>query len=230
MNKLKEFKLNRKKRLRAKRIKKLKSKIAPYLKKDFGVELNYKLWTTKGARFLASERNQKANNLYVRTIGYLSAYLIIVNLINIFNIPFIDELSMNQIGFVTTSLSILILIYSQFENAQNYSIKSDKFHQCGLEIGELYSELRMVKTFKNMEDTEKQIKQISDKYDILLKKYDNHLPIDLLLFKTTNSAYFELCTFDIFWIKIKRYFSVELKYHSMIYGPLLFFICYQIFG
>ncbi len=47
---------------RAKRIKRLKKRQPPYLKKDFGVELNYKLWFTKGARFSASERYKKLND------------------------------------------------------------------------------------------------------------------------------------------------------------------------
>lgn len=77
------IRLDLKKRKRAKRIKKIKNCTPPpYLKKDFGVELNFKLWTTKGARFAASDRNKKLNSLSYQTIGYLSVYLIIINLIN----------------------------------------------------------------------------------------------------------------------------------------------------
>ena len=50
------IKLRLKKRKRAMKIAATKSEIPPYLKKDVGAELNYKLWTTKGARFEASSK------------------------------------------------------------------------------------------------------------------------------------------------------------------------------
>ena len=215
---------------RAKRIKKLKRKIAPYLKGDFGIELNYKMWTTKGARFSASRRNQILHNLSSKTIGYLSAYLIIINLINIYNIPFFVKLSDNQLGFATTALSIIILIYSQFESAKNYSIKAEKFHQCSLEIAELYNELRMVKTFENITSLQQEyrIKDISKKYDIILKQHENHLPIDRLDFIKFKPEYFELSKVKIIMIKIEKYFRIQFKYHFLIYGPVISFLIYQL--
>ncbi|GFD92332.1 hypothetical protein KUL156_54030 [Alteromonas sp. KUL156] len=215
---------------RIKRIKRLKKKQPPYLKKDFGVELNYKLWITKGARFSASERNKKLNELSSKTIGYLSAYLIIINLISIYKIKIFEQLTNNELGFWTTALSVLILIYSQFENAKNYSIKSEKFHQCSLEIAELYNQLRMVKTSKllNQKEEEKAIKEISEKYDIILKKHENHSSIDTLDFKTNKPEYFELNKIDIWKIKLEKYFKISLKYHLMIYVPILFFLHKQL--
>lgn len=219
-----------KKNRRMKRIKRLNKKQPPYLKKDFGVELNYKLWFTKGARFSASERNKKLNELSSKTVGYLSAYLIIINLINIYKIPFLEQLPGNELGFWTTALSILILVYSQFENAKNYSIRGEKFHQCSLEIAELYNQLRMVKTSTiiNKQQEENSIKEISKKYDIILKQHENHSDIDSEDFKTHKPDYFELNKFDIWAIKIEKYFRIKFKYHLMIYGPVIFFIAKQL--
>jgi hypothetical protein len=228
MNKFERLIQYWKKIQRTKRIKNLKNKIPPYLKKDFGVELNYKIWITKGARFLASERNKICDNLSSQTVGYLSAYLIIVNLVTIYNIDFLYQLNNNQLGFTTTALSILILIYSQFESAKNHSIKSEKFHQCSLEIGELYNELRMVKTFENIYNREDRIRKISEKYDAILKKHENHSPIDLSSFRITKAKYFGLKWYDVWWINIKKYLWIKLKYHLMIYGPIILFIAFQL--
>ena len=49
-----------------------------YLDKDFSAELNYKFWTTKGARFLASHRLKTINKLSLYSIGFLSTYLIFI--------------------------------------------------------------------------------------------------------------------------------------------------------
>lgn len=226
---LKKIKYYFKKVKRAKRIKKLKKKQAPYLKKDFSVELNYKLWFTKGARFSASHRNHILNSLSSKTVGYLSAYLIIINLINIYDVPFFIKLLDNELGFWTTALSILILVYSQFESAKNYSIKSEKFHKCSLEIAELYNDLRIVKTSVNINkiDEEKRVSEISKKYDIILKQHENHLPIDGAEFRAFKPEYFELNIIDVWKIKIEKYFRVHFKYHLLIYGPVIWFIIYQ---
>ena len=227
---IERIKIYLKKVKRARNIKRLKKKQPPYLKKDFGVELNYKLWFTKGARFSASHRNRVLNRLSSKTVGYLSAYLIIINLINIYNIPFFIKLSDYELGFTTTALSILILLYSQFENAMNYSIKSEKFHQCSLEIAELYNELRIVKTSKFTPEKEQEIKiaEISKKYDIVLKQHENHLPIDSKMFLTTKPDYYELNKLDIFKIKVEKYFRVHFGYHLLIYGPIIYFLYFQI--
>lgn len=228
-----QFILYLKKLKRAKKIteakKVAKSKIPPYLKKDFGVELNYKLWITKGARFKASERNLVSGNLSSQTIVYLSAYLIILNLITIYKIDFLPTLTNDQLGFASTSLSILILLYSQFETAKNHNVRSEKFHQCSLEIAELYNELRMIKTFENVYNPEDKIRKVSEKYDEVLKKYENHQPIDLDVFKLTKPDYFELTFIDIKKIRIKEYFTTRFKYHLMIYGPLISYFFYVIY-
>ena len=190
--------------------------------------MNYKLWITKGARFKASERNNLGDNLSSQTIGYLSAYLIIFNLVNVYDISFLEKFTNDQLGFISTTLSILILLYSQFESAKKHSIKSEKFHQCSLEIAELYNELRMVKTFENIYNREDRIRKISERYDEILKKYENHSPIDLADFRRTKPKYFELNWFGKTWIRIKKFFLVRFKYHLMIYGPILAFIGYQI--
>jgi len=225
-----KIKLYFKKIRRAKRIKRLRKKQPPYLKKDFGVELNYKLWFTKGARFSASERNKKLNDLSSKTVGYLSAYLIIINLVNIYNVPFLEKLSLNELGFWTTALSILILLYSQFESAKNYSIRGEKFHQCSLEIAELYNQLRMVKTSTliNKAQEEESISEISKKYDIILKQHENHSNIDSKEFTTYKPEYFDLNKMEVWTIYIEKYFRVYFKYHLMIYGPIIIFLLYQL--
>lgn len=197
--------------------------IAPYLQKDFGVELNYKLWTTKGARFAASHRNKIQNELSSKTLGYLSAYLTIVSLLTVYKIPF-EPIGENYLNFTITALSILILIFSQFETAKEFSIKSERFHQCSLEIGELYNELRIAKTFPNILDHDRfqWIIEISKKYDKVLQKYENHDSIDFDYFKTFKKQYFKLTRVKFCYIKLKHYFFVRFKYHLFIYGPGLF--------
>lgn len=211
---------------RARNIKQLKNIIPPYLQKTFVEELNYKLWVTKGARFNASNRCKKLAQLSNRTIGYLSAYLIIINMINVYEIPFYTKLPDNYLAFGTTALSILILVFSQFESSKNYQIAAEKYHLCALEISVLYDQLRYLKS-DVAGITQSQISSITDKYENLLRRHENHDPIDFRKFTTTKPKYFELSKIDCYTIRFIYWINTSMKYHLFIYLPIFIFIAFQ---
>lgn len=217
---------------RAKNIRKNKSKIPPYLKNNsFEEELNYKLWSTKGARFTASHRNHTLNKLSSKSIGYLSAYLIIIGIVNLYHIDLLGiKIDDDQVGFISTSFSVLILLFSQLENSQNFSLKSEKYHNCSLDIAELYNRARYSKSFTTNPQTKQyELQKISTEYDIILKKYENHLPIDYLQFQLTKPDYFGLNFIRVNLIRLKYYVKVCLVYHILIFGPILTLIGIWVF-
>ncbi|MGO4905456.1 SLATT domain-containing protein [Flavobacterium sp. W20_MBD1_R3] len=204
-----------------------KNKIPPYLKNNsFEEELNYKLWSTKGARFSASHRNHTLNKLSSKSIGYLSAYLIIIGVVNLYDINLLGvEIFDNQVGFISTAFSVLILLFSQLESSENFALKSERHHSCSLDISELYNRARFTKDFTTNPLTKQgELLQISIEYDRILKKYENHLPIDYMKFQLTKPDYFELSSAKIKWIQFKYYGKVYLVYHILIFGPLLILI------
>lgn len=95
---------------RAKNISRRAKRIPEYLKdNNFEVELNYKLWITKGTRFKASERCEELDARYNRVVGWVSSYLIIFSVLTLCEIPFFT-LPENCGTFISISLSILILV------------------------------------------------------------------------------------------------------------------------
>jgi len=212
--------------MRAKRIRGYRNALPPYLLKEFETELNYKLWSTKGARFAGSHRTETLQRLSGQCVGYLSAYLIIVGLVKVYGLSFwLITLSDAEVNFASVSLSVMILLFSQLESAENFVLKSHRFHDCALDIAELYNQLRYAKTYEN-ENPEKRkiLRDISDKYDKILKRYENHKSIDYECFQLTKSGYFRLSTGSRLWINIKCYFQIRLKYHLLMYGPLILFL------
>ena len=147
---------------------------------NFEVELNYKLWVTKGARFKASERCEELDARYNRIVGWVSSYLIIFSVLNLCKIPFFT-LPDNCSTFISISLSILILVFSQFAYAKNYSVQARNYHECALEIAKLYNSLRSLKV--NPQHSLYEVNKIKDEYEKILDRYNNHLPIDLMMFK-----------------------------------------------
>ena len=91
-----------------------------YLDKDFSAELNFKFWTTKGARFFASHRLKKINKLSLYSIGFLSTYLIILGLLSFFENSIELLFTTKYLPIISISISILILIFSQLEGSNNY--------------------------------------------------------------------------------------------------------------
>lgn len=228
---IKKIILHWKKIQRAKRIKKLRKKIPPYLQKDFEVELNYKLWSTKGARFASSRRYETLHRLSSQTIGYLSSYLIIVGLVNAFKLKFwMFSLEDSQVSFLSMAFSVLILLFSQLESSENFILKSERFHNCALDIAELYNKLRYTKTYESNNPNKNDIlSKIGNEYDKVLKRYENHKQIDYLKFQLLKPDYFEINQFKILRIKIEYYWRVHFKYHLFMYGPLIAFLIINIY-
>ena len=197
-----------------------------YLNKDFSAELNFKFWTTKGARFIASHRLKKINKLSLYSIGFLSTYLIILGLLSFFENSIELLFTTKYLPIISISISILILIFSQLEGSNNYRLKAEKFHDCALEIGNLYNKLRCLKSSSlEKEHINKQSENLSFEYNDILKKYENHKYIDYLMFQTTKKDYFKLKNIDIINIKLRYYFSSQFLYHILITIPPILIYC-----
>lgn len=198
-----------------------------YLDKDFSTELNYKLWTTKGARFSASHRLKKLNKLSSYSIGFLSAYLIILGLLSVIDIKTAVVITSDQYAFISTSLSVIILVFSQLESANDYRLKAEKYHDCALEVSELYNKLRYLKTSNKTKEEVNQVAEgLAHEYSVLLRKYENHESVDFEMFKTTKPEYFKLKKINIIFINLQYYIKTMLLYHFLIIAPpiIIYFI------
>lgn len=195
-----------------------------HLNKTFLEEVAYKLWNTKGIRFVASERLLVKNDLSNKSLGFLSAYLIIYSLFSVYQISGSVILDEKIIAFSTTTLSILLLVFTQIESAQDYKIRAQAFHKCSLDISELHDRVRLFKTLTNPSNDEKInfCEEISKQYQSILKSYPNHDSIDYEYFKTRHASYYDLTWFEINKIKIKYYSKTKFLYHLLILIP--FFI------
>lgn len=183
-----------------------------YLEKSFLEELNYKIWSTKGARFKTDKRLRTKAKISNITLAIISAYLIIASLISVYNIG--NGGNGNIINYAITALSILLLVVSQFENSQEYKLNARIFHDCGIELSALYNELRIFKTLKKKPsdfEVYNFSKKLSERYQIVLKNYQNHSPIDYDMFQISNLDYFKKIT-ESEKKKIKR------NYNWHVYG------------
>lgn len=194
-----------------------------YLNKTFLEELNYKIWTTKGCRFNASSRLTRTSKLSNLSMNMISVYLTAVGLLTVYNISskIIDD---NLLAYLITSLSILALVFNQIESAKDYTLKAKEFHNCGLELSEIYNKLRIFKTLRenvSIQEKTQFTEEISDKYQKVLEKYENHLSIDNKIFKVRTAKYHELNFFQVIGLSINYYFHSYLLYHLLIIVPAI---------
>ena len=193
--------------------------LPPYLSNNsWEKELNYKLWVTKGARFVASRRCKALGASSNMALTFLSSYLIIAGIA-----PFILEATSLNVGpdlvtLVTTSISVLMLGYSLIEANKGYQLRSYQYHTCAISISKLYNKLRRAKEKKEKEKNEI-LKGISNEYEQILSNYENHEGIDFSIFKTQKSEYHKLNWIQVLGFRIKYYCSVYLRYHIIIILP-----------
>lgn len=199
-----------------------------YLDKTFLEELNYKVWSTKGSRFNASTRLTKIARWSNFSLTMLSVYLASVGLLSVYNINVsANKLDENLIAYSITCLSILTLVLGQIENAKDYTMKAKEFHNCGLELSKIYNDLRIYKTLtenQSLVDKEKFAKKISEEYQRILEKHDNHQQIDNDKFKTTKAKYHEMNNWDVFVINVRYYSRTIFIYHLLIFLPPIIII------
>jgi len=141
------------------------------------------LWTTKGSRFIASKRFAKHNKLSNLTITIASVYILALNLIIL--IPDSNKfLSEEHITYFTICSSILVLALSLVVNSRNYQSLSDKFHDCGREISEVYDTICLL---RNSTPSIQQIESIHSNYQAIIRKYDiNQDQLDFDIFRSRN--------------------------------------------
>lgn len=197
--------------------KKVDSAPNDYLSKSFFEELNYKMWSTKGSRFNCDKRLRTKGKTSNVGLAIISAYLIIASLITVFGLEL--GISQNALNFIITGLSILVLVFSQFENAQNYELNAKMHHDSGLKISELYNELRIFKTLKQDPSNYEMLsfaKDITKKYESVLNTSGNHSRIDYDRFLMTNIEYMKRTNPD----KVKNLNKNEIKvrYYWNVYG------------
>lgn len=184
-----------------------------HLDKDFLEELKHKIWSTKGARFNADTRLKSLSKLSNICISILSVYLIIFGLLSVYKIYNPGAKSENLFAFTLTAISIFLLLFSLFENSQNYLIKAKEFHNCSLDLADLYNELQNFKTYrKEADDSEKMefCSSLQIRYQNVLRKYDNHSPIDNKKFKAENLDYYKSLKW-YFWWKVQILYFIQTK-------------------
>jgi len=184
-------------------------------------ELYDKMWKTKGARFNAYERLRRRQSRSFYATSLLSAYLIVISLVEPFNLipPTSDS---KIVAFFSVALSVILLVFVIIENAAEYNLKGNNFHNCAKDIGRIFNTLHSLIEKKEVDISK--YEELADKYSDILDRYDNHSPIDYEMHKTKHPNDYKLNFLQIQWILLKGNYLIDLHYFAFMFGPPIIFI------
>ncbi|ETN94023.1 SLATT domain-containing protein [Zhouia amylolytica] len=199
-----------------------KGKGKEHLDKDFLEELKHKIWSTKGTRFTADSRLKTIAKYSTLSISFLSAYLIIFGLVSVYNLYKPNAINPNVIAFTITALSILVLIFSLLENSQNYPVKAKNFHDCALDLADLYNELQNYKSYEKDASLKERLEfcqNLQKEYQNILRRYDNHDPIDNKFFRLKHPDYYTIKWYEWIFTPSRYFINTRLIYLGMMLIP-----------
>lgn len=190
-----------------------------------------KLWETRGARFNASRRLNKKNDLSMRALIWCSGYVFFFSVIPALGtqLSFLNNDVIVILSILSIVLSFLVFGFSLVISANDYKLKANKYHECGREIGALLIKISRWKEMKK-DVSEQEMEQIAIDYKDILDKSDlNHDTLDFDLFKVDNYSIYKKGMLFKFFVRIKYYFSVRLIYDISIGAPILVYFIWKIF-
>jgi len=186
--------------------------------------LNYKIWSTKESQFNAHKRllqKSKRSHLCQRI---LLLYFIAITFFSLYNVLFDRLYPENVVVLSVISLSLFLVVFSQFENKKSYPEKAREFYNYGVELASLYNVLLIFKSLienQTVESKHEFAEKIALSYQSVMELQQNHDPIDLDVFKSKTAQYHNLNWFDIQKIRFKYYRKTCLMYHVLIVLPPL---------
>jgi hypothetical protein len=186
---------------------------------EYRAELYDKMWKTKGARFNAYERLRRRQTRSFYATSLLSAYLIVLSLIEPFSL--LPPTDSKIISFFSIAVSIILLSFVTLENAAEYNLKGNNFHNCAKDIGRIFNELHALIQKEDADLTK--YEKIAEQYANILDQYDNHSPIDYEVHRTKHQKDFKLNFAQRQWILFRSNYLIDVHYFAIIIAPPVLF-------
>lgn len=195
-------------------------------------ELKRRISTTANNRFNASSRLKRHNQLALSTVILFSLGLILFSLTSTLGIP--THSSSTLLNASTIFFSVAILTISTALSMSDFSLRSERHHDCGRELNALSLELERFSNNQAMR-TSDEYEKYQKQYEQVLSKYENHKTIDHLFTKLSWSEQYEskwyrpvfayAGLFREYIVYILLIF-VEIIWLGIIYTPLAQSICH----
>jgi hypothetical protein len=124
--------------------------------------------------YFCMSRRMAAMNVFSQwTLSLLSVGLIIIPLLTVTKMTL--RYDQNVIDFASITLAVAVLTFSLLIAGNNYAVRSERAHTCGLELNEVLREMRF--HAKDL-DRMKHYQRFENAYSSILRRYENTEQID----------------------------------------------------
>lgn len=180
-------------------------------------ELQSRVEQTANHRFIASRR-LKYHQRFSTWVVALSSLAIL--LVPSFGVLGATRLSAEQINAIEAVLAAFVLVYSLLLGLEDYSLQSDRLHRCGIDLSSLS---RRLERLSEIGITDKAFSEALEEYTMILKGFDNHNYLDVLLYRLQKKRAREWAPWELFATRVSV--AGRILFGFLHYLLMAVFIC-----
>jgi hypothetical protein len=166
-------------------------------------ELHRRVNKTSRCRFIAARRLERQYKLSQWSITFLSVALIVIPLLQAMNVPM--RFNSQLLNAIQVAIAVLVLAFSLLISMENYSVRAEKMHSCGLDLRDLALTLQ---SYLNKEGSDEEYKLLCEKYHAILRSYENHAAVDYDHYRLQERSMY----FPKPWDYYKAYIGIKWNY------------------
>ena len=176
-----------------------------------------KIWSCRGARFVASRRLYSKNYASQLVLSFFSL-MVIATGIALLVLPSDYKTLAKFFSVLSIDASVFILVLSNLEFAKNYAVHADRMFKGAQALSPLHDEIEKSIYCKTL--TQDNIVSYIKEYNKILNEFEvNHEEIDYLYFQATNPDHFHLTKGKRLYLKIRLFSYIWSLYIFCIVVP-----------
>lgn len=150
-----------------------------FMKSQPFADLHRKCALTASSRFAAAKRQAAHAKASQWSVASLSVLMIIVSVAQALGL--LKPHSDSRLALIQVGISTLVLVFSLLLALENYSVRSDRSHRCGLALNEV---ARRAAALESEAGSAEQYHELCRAYERVLEQYENHETLDYLMQKS----------------------------------------------
>ncbi|MDP2135145.1 MAG: SLATT domain-containing protein [Sulfuritalea sp.] len=163
------------------------------------VELHRRADLTSKARYHAARRLRAHNSFSQWTLALLAVGQIVITLVAALKLR--TSFAPAYVDFGGVFFGVLVLAYSLLLGMADYSARSVKMHECGIELGALARELFFLS--RDPSATRDDYNSAAERYYSILSKHENHSGVDYIVSdcESRRGQHFQDAIFSMEWFQ-----------------------------
>lgn len=190
---------------------------------DLTRELARRARKTAKIRFVAANRLSTSHRYSEWSVTLASIVLIVIPLMDLAGIG--TPKDPRAVRAVEVTLAVAVLAFSLLLAHESYGLRSERMHQCGIELNTLADEASLMANVV----TSEQCLALVNRYQYILEKAENHSLSDYIYYKLNESEYNSMALRVVAWFRYSVSRGVSLLHYIGLVALLVWALKWQLF-